>query len=70
MFATPFLFGTVGASVIFKEIEGDVLFKALVILFIGLLLRCLVSYIVTLDPKLTKKESLFLAFSWIPKATV
>ena len=70
MIGTPFLFGTVGASVLFKEIEGDVLFKALAIIFIGLLFRWIVSVIVTRDPKLTNKESLFLAFAWIPKATV
>ena len=54
----------------FHKIGSDILLKAIGIILISLFIRWVVSVIVTRDPKLTNKESLFLAFAWIPKATV
>ncbi len=39
-------------------------------LFIGLVFRIAITYIVVLGNKLTVKEKIFIALSWLPKATV
>lgn len=65
---TPFLFGTIGAAVRFKEVQTEVIGKAVAIILIGLLFRWASTFLVAL--KFNVKEKLFVAFSWIPKATV
>lgn len=69
-FGTPFLFGTVGATVIKDDMKAGVIGWAFLIILIGLCTRVGVSILVTQTPKLTTKEALFLAFAWIPKTTV
>ena len=70
--AEPFLFGVVGASVRVSKISKSLMFSSLVIVAGGLLVRWLTTYSVTACErgKFTKKERAFIAFSWIPKATV
>ena len=65
---TPFLFGTIGAAVRFKEVQTGVIGKAVGVILIGLIFRWISTFLVSL--KFNIKEKLFVAFSWIPKATV
>lgn len=66
----PFLFSSVGASIIVKSINADVLGKAVLILIVGVLFRLVGTFLVTANQGFTTKERGFFAFSWIPKATV
>lgn len=66
----PFLFSSVGASIIIKSIQVDIFGKAILILCIGVLSRLVGTFIVTGNQGFTVKERGFFAFSWIPKATV
>ena len=70
MFCQPFLFGTVGAAVLFSKIEGSMILKGLVVIVIGVSARWLATFIVTFEKKYNYKERAFMAFAWIPKATV
>ena len=70
MFCQPFLFGTVGAAVLFSKIEPSQIGKGLVVIFIGVSARWLATFMVTCEKKYNAKERAFMAFAWIPKATV
>jgi NhaP-type Na+/H+ or K+/H+ antiporter len=71
-FCEPILFGTVGASIKIREISGGLVGQGLGILALGLLGRWTSTYLAgTFEKgKYTRKEKAFMAFSWIPKATV
>lgn len=68
----PFLFGTIGASVQFANMDGSVVGKALGVILIGLFFRWFATYLaVSIESgKYTTKERGFMAFAWMPKATV
>lgn len=67
----PFLFSSVGASIIISSIKADVFGKACLILVLGVAARWAGTFIVTGgDQGFTIKERAFFAFAWIPKATV
>jgi NhaP-type Na+/H+ or K+/H+ antiporter len=70
MFCQPFLFGTVGAAVQFKDIDVTSLGPGIGVIFIGLTCRWLGAFLAMMEPKYTVKEKAFVAFGWIPKATV
>lgn len=66
------LFGLVGASVSLDEVADNaiVLAYGCIILSIGLIFRLPSAYLSCLRTNLTNKEKMFVAISWIPKATV
>lgn len=70
MFCQPFLFGTVGAAVIFAKIDSPSILKGLAVIFIGVTARWIATFMATCEKKFTYKERAFMAFAWIPKATV
>lgn len=70
MFCQPFLFGTVGAAILFSKIDVSQIGGGLAVIFIGVTARWLATFTVTFEKKYTYKERAFMAFAWIPKATV
>lgn len=67
----PFLFSSVGASILIDSINVDILQRAIIILCAGLFARWIGTFMVTGgDQGFTCKERAFFAFAWIPKATV
>ena len=67
----PFLFSSVGASIILDNIDVDVFGKSCLFLVLGVVARWMGTFIVTGgDQGFTCKERAFFAFAWIPKATV
>ena len=67
----PFLFSSVGASIILSNIDGDVFGKSVLFLILGVAARWGGTFLVTGgDQGFTYKERAFFAFAWIPKATV
>jgi len=69
-FCQPFLFGTVGAAVLFEKIEPSLIGKGLLVIFIGVTCRWFATFFAVCEKKFTYKERAFMAFAWIPKATV
>lgn len=70
-YMTPFLFGTVGASLQFSIIDGSVIANSIWILFVGVTIRCCIAYLVTgVRKDFSWKEKIFVAAAWLPKATV
>ena len=70
MFCQPFLFGTVGAAVMFSKIEVSQIGLGFAVILIGVTARWLGTFFAAFEKKYTIKERAFMAFAWIPKATV
>ena len=70
MFCQPFLFGTVGAAVLFNKIEPSMIGKGFGTILIGVTARWIGTFMAAFEKKYTVRERAFMAFSWIPKATV
>ena len=67
----PCLFGTVGASIKFSDMDASLLGYALIVILGGVGTRWGVCYLVCgLEGKFTRPERILMASSWIPKATV
>lgn len=66
----PFLFGTIGASIKFSELEYNVIPYAILIVTCGLIIRCIVTYICVWNKKFNVGERLLFVIAWTPKATV
>ena len=67
----PFLFGTVGASIKFSDMDGSLLGQSFLVIFVGVGSRWLSCYAVCgLEGKFTRSERVLMASAWIPKATV
>lgn len=64
------MFGTVGAAVQFDKIKPSVIAFALAVIMIGVSCRWMGTIIAAFEAKYTCKERAFMAFAWIPKATV
>lgn len=69
-FCQPFLFGSVGAGVIFTKINPQFLLLGIIIIVIGVSFRWMGTFCAGLEKKYNNKERAFMAFAWIPKATV
>lgn len=69
-FCQPFLFGTVGAAVLFSKLDSSILGTSLEVILIGVTCRWVATVVVTFEKKFTYKERMFMGFAWIPKATV
>ena len=67
----PCLFGTVGASIKFSDMDMSLLGLSFVVIVIGVGTRWGVCYLVCgLEGKFTRPERILMASAWIPKATV
>eukprot|EP00891_Asterochloris_glomerata_P004958 jgi/Astpho2/4958/e_gw1.00070.58.1_t len=67
----PLLFGAIGIEINFHQIQGYVIPRTLVILAIGVLCtRFPAALLVLFGAGFNKKEQLFMASSWVPKATI
>eukprot|EP00747_Dinoflagellata_sp_TGD_P076139 gnl/TRDRNA2_/TRDRNA2_159027_c0_seq1.p1 gnl/TRDRNA2_/TRDRNA2_159027_c0~~gnl/TRDRNA2_/TRDRNA2_159027_c0_seq1.p1 ORF type:complete len:187 (-),score=36.55 gnl/TRDRNA2_/TRDRNA2_159027_c0_seq1:169-729(-) len=69
-FVQPLLFGAIGVSLDFSKISPEVIPKALLLLVVSGSFRVVAAYVAVLGAGLTHKERLFMALSWVPKATV
>ena len=69
-FCQPFLFGSIGASIVFNDLGAHIIGKSLLIIFVGLIFRWFATFFATAGGKYTSKERMFMAYAWMPKATV
>jgi len=69
-FCQPFLFGSVGAGVLIRKINPQFLGLGICIILIGVSFRWMGTFAAGMEKKYNNKERAFMAFAWIPKATV
>ncbi|KAF5286799.1 hypothetical protein FQR65_LT02217 [Abscondita terminalis] len=70
MIFEPILFGITGAQIKFSELKIEVVTIGLGILVAGCLIRICATVLVGIGSKLNLKEKIFVALSWMAKATV
>jgi len=70
MIFEPILFGLTGAQIKFSELELEVVTIGIGILVAGCIIRILATVLVGVGSKLNLKEKIFVALSWMAKATV
>jgi solute carrier family 9B (sodium/hydrogen exchanger), member 1/2 len=70
MFCQPFLFGSIGAAVLFDKLKLSLLGKGIGVILIGVAARWIATFAAGMERKFNNWERAFMAFSWIPKATV
>ncbi|XP_061175552.1 sodium/hydrogen exchanger 9B2-like [Saccostrea echinata] len=71
MIFQPLLFGLIGAAVRVEQIQNlKIVGLGVAVLFMGLTIRCLVTFVAVFRSGLNFKEQLFVSLAWIPKATV
>eukprot|EP00892_Ulva_mutabilis_P007649 jgi/Ulvmu1/5256/UM022_0049.1 len=68
--AQPLLFGIIGTAADFSVLSPSSIPKALLVIACGVAVRLPTAWVVTFGANLNIKERLFIAGSWIPKATV
>ncbi|XP_054166014.1 sodium/hydrogen exchanger 9B2-like [Oppia nitens] len=64
------LFVLIGSEVKISDLNNSSIGFAVISLFIGLLMRSIITVMVTFGANFKYKEKLFITLSWIPKATV
>jgi len=68
--AQPLLFGVVGSYLDFREMPGETVGKAIATILAGLIARTTAAFFATSNTRLNLHERAFVAFAWMPKATV
>merc|ERR1719502_2138004 len=68
--AQPCLFGVIGTAIDFRVLEIETIPTSLLVIFIGVIVRCPIAVLATGGKGLTWIERTFIGMSWIPKATV
>ena len=66
----PLLFGLIGSEVSLKQLHIETVGLGLAVLFIGLVMRIITSFLVVFGLGLRIREQVFVALAWLPKATV
>ncbi|XP_043522279.1 sodium/hydrogen exchanger 9B2-like [Frieseomelitta varia] len=70
MIFEPILFGLTGAQIKIDELESKTVYLGLSCLLVAILIRMAVTVLVGIGSKLNLKEKVFIALSWMAKATV
>lgn len=65
-----FLFGTIGAAIDIRNIQSDSIGYGIVIILCGSLVRIIIAFFIPSRKFYTFEECIFVAVSWLPKATV
>ena len=66
----PLLFGVIGAAIKFANLTPATIPRSIMLILIGLCIRLPVAFFACSFGSLNFKEKLFIALSWVPKATV
>lgn len=70
MVVMTFLFSTVGSTLRFSLLNGSLIGNALIVIVAGVVLKVIVTFLLTYSPKYNLKERLFMAIGMIPKTTL
>jgi len=66
----PVIFALIGTEIQVDKINPATLGKSIAVLMIALIIRMVGTYFAVCGGELTRKEKIFMAFAWMPKATV
>lgn len=66
----PVIFALIGTEIQVDKINPDTLGLSIVVLLVALVFRMVGTYFAVCGGELTVKEKIFMAFAWLPKATV
>ena len=66
----PVIFALIGTEIQVDKINPDTLGLSIVVLVVALVFRMVGTYFAVCGGELTVKEKIFMAFAWLPKATV
>ena len=66
----PVIFALIGTEIQVDKINPDTLGLSIVVLLVALLFRMVGTYFAVCGGELTMREKIFMAFAWLPKATV
>lgn len=66
----PFLFGTIGAALLFSQLRAADVGRSFVCIIVGQIMRFVGAFMTSTGGKYTIRERIFIALSWIPKSTV
>lgn len=69
-FFQPLLFGVIGSAIKFANLSPATIPRSILLIFIGLCIRLPAAFFACSFGALDFKEKLFIALSWMPKATV
>ena len=72
-YVQPFLYGTIGAELNFLKIDGNIVWKAILITVISVASRFISTFLITFvkrEHALTLKEKVFIGICWCPKGSV
>lgn len=70
MIFEPILFGVTGAQIKIDELEGKTVYLGISCLLAGIVIRVVATILVGVGSNLNLKEKIFIALSWMAKATV
>merc|ERR1711953_753013 len=70
IFLEPVIFALIGTEIQIDKIEPELLGLGLLVLLSALVIRMIGTYFAVCGGDLTVKEKIFMAFAWMPKATV
>merc|ERR1719415_233411 len=66
----PVIFALIGTAIQIDKIDPNVLGLSIIVLLLALVFRMIGTYFAVMGGELTVKEKIFMAFAWMPKATV
>merc|ERR1711915_721264 len=66
----PVIFALIGTEIQVDKINPETLGLSIVVLLLALAVRMVGTYFAVCGGDLTRKEKIFMAFAWLPKATV
>uniref|UniRef100_A0AC34GXL1 Cation/H+ exchanger domain-containing protein n=1 Tax=Panagrolaimus sp. ES5 TaxID=591445 RepID=A0AC34GXL1_9BILA len=69
-FGLPLLFCLIGYQLDLNQLNKSSIFQSIIVLTVGLIVRCIVAVFALLKTNLNFKEKIFVSISWLPKATV
>ena len=66
----PVIFALIGTEIQVDKIDLETLGYSLLVLVLALIIRMFATYAAVMGGELNVKEKIFMAFAWLPKATV
>lgn len=66
----PIIFALIGTEIQIDKIDGETLGLGILVLVLALVLRMAGTFVAVMGGNLNVRERIFMAFAWMPKATV
>mmetsp|Transcript_8502 Transcript_8502/g.7855 ORF Transcript_8502/g.7855 Transcript_8502/m.7855 type:complete len:184 (+) Transcript_8502:732-1283(+) len=70
VYMQTFLFTFTGSNLLFEVITPSVIWQVIVLVYVCVLVRIAIAFFASYNGVFNRKERLFIAFTWFPKATI